>query len=84
LAFKTDQFAILPKCEVMTKLTSLLASLLVQKQSSFFGGPAFSTQSELFENFLNCSACLDESRPSKKVTAFMDMYVQYTCYTVIG
>jgi len=33
----------------------------------------FSSQSELFESFLKCSDWLDEIRPSKKDTSFMDV-----------
>jgi len=38
------------------------------KQKWLFGGPAFFSQSELFENVSNCFDWLDKSRPSKKAT----------------
>jgi len=47
----------------------LSACLHDQNKSGFFEGPAFSNQSELFENFSNCSEWLD-SRPSKKPLLF--------------
>jgi len=50
-----------------------LACLHDQNKSSFFGGSAFCTQSELFEYFLNCSDWMDKSRPSKKATFVLIM-----------
>jgi len=42
-----------------------------------FGEPAFFNQSELFQNFLNSSDCLDKSRPSKKATFVLIMQIGY-------
>jgi len=41
-----------------------IACLHDQTKSGFFGGQTFSSQSELFEFFLNCSDWLDKSWPS--------------------
>jgi len=38
------------------------------KQKGLFGGRLFSSQSELFEKFSNCSDWLDKGRPSRKAT----------------
>jgi len=50
-----------------------IACLHDQNKSGFFGGPALSSQSELFEYFLNSSNWLDESQPSKKATFVLIM-----------
>jgi len=42
----------------------------LENRNGFFGGPAFSSQSELFESFSNCHDWLNKSRPSKKATCF--------------
>jgi len=39
---------------------------MIKTKVAFLEGRLFSSQSELFENFLNCSDWLDKSRPSKK------------------
>jgi len=54
-------------------LISTLPGLHDQKRSGLFVGPAFSSQSELFEKLLNSSEWLEESRPSKKTTSLLDM-----------
>jgi len=43
-----------------------LACLHDQNKNGFFGGPAFSSQSELFENFSDCSEWIDKSRALQK------------------
>jgi len=48
----------------------LIACLHDQNISGFFGGPAFSSQSGLFENFSDCFDWLDKSQPSKKPFMF--------------
>jgi len=45
-----------------------LACLHDQNKSGVFGGLFFSSQSELFGNFLNCSDWLDKSQPFKIAT----------------
>jgi len=50
-----------------------VACLHDQNKSSFFGGPVFSSQSELFENFSNCSDWLKKSRSFKKATFVLIM-----------
>jgi len=45
-----------------------IACLHDQNKSGFFREAGFSSQLELFENFINCSDWLDKSRPSKKAT----------------
>jgi len=52
--------------QALEKLLIFLACLHDHNKSSFFGGSAFSSLSELFDYFLNCSDWLDKSRPSKK------------------
>jgi len=47
-----------------------LACLHDQNKSGFFGGPAFSSQSELFDNFSDCFDWPDKSRASKKPLLF--------------
>jgi len=49
---------------------SCIACLHDQNKSGFFGGPAFSSQSELFEYFLNCSDWLDKTGPPKNPLLF--------------
>jgi len=39
---------------------------MIKTKVAFLEGWLFASQSELFENFLNCSDWLDKSRPSKK------------------
>jgi len=39
---------------------------MIKTKVSFFGVRLFSSQSELFENFSDCSDWLDKSQPSKK------------------
>jgi len=41
---------------------------MIKTKVAFLEGRLFSSQSELFEYFLNCSDWLDKSRPSKKAT----------------
>jgi len=48
----------------------ILAGLHDQNKSGFSGGPAFLSQSELFEYFLNWSDWLDKSRPFKTAILF--------------
>jgi len=48
------------------------------KQKCLFGSRLFSSQSELFDNFSNCSDWLDKSRPSKKPFLFWSCK-QATC-----
>jgi len=50
-----------------------IACLHDQNKSGFFGEPAFSSQSGLFENFSDCSDWLDKSRPYKKATFVLIM-----------
>jgi len=45
-----------------------IACLHDQNKSGFLEGRLFSSQSELFENFLDCSDWLDKSWSSKKAT----------------
>jgi len=50
-------------------ILSNLACLHEQSKTGFFlEGRLFFSQSELFENFSDCSDWLDKSRPSKKDT----------------
>jgi len=51
----------------------LVACLLDQSKSDFFGGPAFFRQSGLFENFSDCSDLVDKSRPFKMATFVLIM-----------
>jgi len=44
-----------------------------QNKSGFLEGRLFSSQSELFEHFFNCSDWLDKSRPSKKASFVLIM-----------
>jgi len=46
---------------------------MAQNKSGFWEDRLFSSQSELFENFLNCSDWLDKSRPFKKATFALTM-----------
>jgi len=39
---------------------------MIKTKVAFLEARLFSSPSELFENFLNCSDWLDKSRPSKK------------------
>jgi len=56
-------------CEYLNQLfKSFVACLHDKNKSGFFGGPVFSSQSELFEYFFNSSDWLDKSRPSIKAT----------------
>jgi len=48
-------------------------SVYMIKTKVAFGGPAFFSQSGLFENFSDYSDCLDKSRPSKKNTFVLIM-----------
>jgi len=41
---------------------------MIKTQVAFLEGRIFSSQLELFENFLNCSEWLDKNRPSKNAT----------------
>jgi len=43
---------------------------LIKAKVAFLEGRLFSSQSELFENFSDCSNWLDKSQPSKKATFF--------------
>jgi len=52
---------------------ALIACLHDQSKSGFFGRPAFSSQSGLFENFSDCSDWLDKSWPSKKANFVLIM-----------
>jgi len=47
---------------------SQLACLHDQNKMAFLKGRLLSSQSELFENFSNCSDWLNKIRPSKKAT----------------
>jgi len=47
-----------------------IAGLHDQSKSGFFRGPDFFSQSELFENLLDCSDWLDKSRPFTKPLLF--------------
>jgi len=51
-------------------LKTQLACLHDQSKDGFFEGPAFSSQSGLFENFSDCSDWLDKSRTSKTPLLF--------------
>jgi len=48
-------------------------SVQISKKEVFYGGPVFSSQSEVFETFLNRSDWLDKSWPFKKSHFFLDM-----------
>jgi len=50
-----------------------LACLHDQNKVTFLEGRFFSSQSELFEYFLNCSNWLQKSRPFKKATFVLIM-----------
>jgi len=50
-----------------------IACLHDQNNSVFLEGRLFSSQSELFESFLNCSVWLDKSRPFKTATFVLIM-----------
>jgi len=50
---------------IFVLLSAYIACLHDQNKSGFFGGPDFSSQSGLFENFSDCSDWLDKSRPFK-------------------
>jgi len=41
---------------------------MIKTKVAFLEGRPFSSQSELFENFSDCSDWPDKSRPSKKAT----------------
>jgi len=46
---------------------------MIKTKAAFLEGRFFSSQSELLENFTNCSVWLDKSRPSKKATLVLIM-----------
>jgi len=46
---------------------------MIKTKADFLEGRLLSSQSELLENFLNCSAWLDKSPPSKKATVILIM-----------
>jgi len=46
---------------------------MIKAKVTFMEGRLFSSQSELFDYFLNCSDWLDESQPSKKATFVLIM-----------
>jgi len=50
-----------------------LTCLHDQNKSGFLEGRLFSSQSELYEYFLNCSDWLGKSQPSKKATFVLIM-----------
>jgi len=49
---------------------------MIKTKVAFLKGRLFSSQSELFENFSNCSDWLDKSRPSKKATFLITLCKQ--------
>jgi len=50
---------------------------MIKTKVAFFEGRLFSSQSEPFEHFFNCSDWMDKSRPSKKVTFVLIMQTGY-------
>jgi len=46
---------------------------MIKTKVDFLEGRRFSSQSGLFENFLDCSDWLDNSRPSKKAAFVLIM-----------
>jgi len=44
---------------------------MIKTKVDFLEGRLFSSQSEIFENFLNCFDWLDKSRPSKKPPLYL-------------
>jgi len=46
---------------------------MIKVKVAFLEGLLFFSQSELFENFLDCSDWLDKSRPFKKATFVLIM-----------
>jgi len=46
---------------------------MIKTKVAFLESRLFSSQTELFENFSDCSDWLDESRPSKKATFVLIM-----------
>jgi len=46
---------------------------MIKTKVAFFEGWLFSSQSDLFENFSDCSDWQDKSRPSKKATFVLIM-----------
>jgi len=46
---------------------------MIKTKVTFLEGRLFSSQSELFENFSDCSDWLDKSQPSKKATFVLIM-----------
>jgi len=46
---------------------------MIKTKVAFLEGRLFSSQSELFEYFLNCSDWLDQSRPFKQATFVLIM-----------
>jgi len=50
-----------------------IACIHDQNKSGFFGGPAFPSQSELFDNLSDCSDWPDKSQPYKKATFVLIM-----------
>jgi len=46
---------------------------MTKTKVAFLDGRLFSSQSELFEYFLNCSDWLDKSQPFKKDTFVLNM-----------
>jgi len=46
---------------------------MIKTKVPFYGGSAFSSQSELLGNFSNCSDWLDKGRPSKKANFVLIM-----------
>jgi len=51
----------------------LIACYMIKAKVAFLEGRLFSGQSELFENFSDCSDWLDKSRPSKNATFVLIM-----------
>jgi len=52
---------------------------MIKAKMAFLEGRLFPSQSELLENFSNCSDWLDKSRPSKKATKVSSVLPVY-CY----
>jgi len=50
-----------------------LVYMIKAKAAAFLEGRLFSSQSEILENFSNCSDWLDKSRPTKKATFVLIM-----------
>jgi len=53
---------------------------MIKTKVAFLEGRLFSSQSELYENFSDCSAWLDKSRPSKQSTFALIMWTGYEYY----